>query len=312
MPELWQQVAENGKQLVGCTVWETDSLPKHWPGLLNRADRILVPSQFNAELCATSGVTRPVHVVPYIKRFTPSDSMRGDGMALRRRSGIPADHFVFYTISAWDSRKAIDELIDAFACEFSAEDPVALIVKTSRVERGTAGTERAVGIRELSEQIIAAAAQKTGRRAANVVVFAGDDIGGGIINAIHTAGDAYVSLTHGEGWGLGAFDAATLGKPVIITGWGGQLDYLGRDYPGLVRYEMAPVTGWQLHRKSHPGYQATQRWAITDKRHAAQLMRAAMARDSAHLAAAASVRDAIAERYAEQVIARQFIAAIDG
>src|SRR6516164_5370458 len=58
MPELWQQVAENGKQLVGCTVWETDSLPKHWPGLLNRADRILVPSQFNAELCATSGVMR--------------------------------------------------------------------------------------------------------------------------------------------------------------------------------------------------------------------------------------------------------------
>jgi glycosyltransferase involved in cell wall biosynthesis len=139
-------------------------------------------------------------------------------------------------------------------------------------------------------------------------VIAGDDISGSVINAIHAAGDAYVSLTHGEGWGLGAFDAATLGKPVIITGWGGQLDYLGPNYPGLVRYEMAPVVGWQ----SHLTYQATQRWAIADRHHAAQLMRAAVTRDGVLFTAAAAVRDAISDRYAEHLVARQFIAAIDG
>ena len=104
------------------------------------------------------------------------------------------------------------------------------------------------------------------------------------------------------------FDLIALGKPVIITGWGGQTDYLGVDYPGLVRYEMTPVTGWL----PHASYRPTQRWASADARHAGQLMRAAVTRDNVLLEAAVSVREAIAERYAESVIAPQFLAAIDG
>ena len=73
------------------------------------------------------------------------------------------------------------------------------------------------------------------------------------------------SVTRGEGWGLGPFDAATLGKPVIITGWGGHLDFLGADYPGLIAYTMAPVSGW-LHGAS---YRPTQQWAVADRHDAA-------------------------------------------
>ena len=83
------------------------------------------------------------------------------------------------------------------------------------------------------------------------VASASDELGPeGVIgdDAIHAIGDCYVSLTHGEGWGMGAFDAATLGKPVLITGWGSprigavQLDAGGAQpspelraqHPGLV------------------------------------------------------------------------------
>ena len=65
-PEHLRSFAEAGKRLAACTVWETDALPEHWPRLLDVADPILVPSRFNAEVFARSGVTRPVHVVPYI------------------------------------------------------------------------------------------------------------------------------------------------------------------------------------------------------------------------------------------------------
>jgi glycosyltransferase involved in cell wall biosynthesis len=310
IPELWRRFTEAGTRLIGYTVWETDALPEHWPGLLNAAEAILVPSRFNAKLFARGGVTRPVHVVPHIRRHAWSESARDDGVALRLRMGIPADHFVFYTISVWDPRKAVGELIDAFAREFRAEERVTLLVKTSAAVDHAAveGQPGATSVQELTSRIVAQATSETGHRAPNVLCIAADDLTGRALDAVHATGDAYISLTHGEGWGLGAFDAATLGKPLIITGWGGQLDYLGDDYPGLVRYEMIPVKGWLPHAR----YRATRRWASADRRHAAQLMRAAVARDSVLLEAAASVREVIATRFAESVVAQQFLAAIGG
>jgi glycosyltransferase involved in cell wall biosynthesis len=131
---------------------------------------------------------------------------------------------------------------------------------------------------------------------------------GRTLEAIHAAGHAYVSLTHGEGWGMGAFDAATLGKPVIVTGWGGQVDYLGADYPGLLRYAMTPVSGWL----PHASYQPTQRWASADRAHAAQQLRAASGRDATLFSAAARLREDIGNRFAEPVVAQRLLAAIDG
>jgi glycosyltransferase involved in cell wall biosynthesis len=299
-PEYWPRLAESGRRLAGYSVWETDALPETWPSLLNRADCILVPSQFNAELYARCGVKQPVHVVPHIRRNAWSESAARDGRALRQRLGIPENNFLFYTIAVWNPRKAVGELISLFARQFGVDDGISLLVKTS-----STSIDAAAGSRELAERIVAEAGRASGRRPGKVVVLAADNMSGLAIDAIHAAGDAYVSLTHGEAWGLGAFDAATLGKPVIVTGWGGQLDYLGRDYPGLVRYEMTPVEPHALYR---PG----QRWAAADEGHAAQLMRKAAQRDRALLEGAAAVRESIAPRYAEAAVARQFIAALDG
>jgi glycosyltransferase involved in cell wall biosynthesis len=304
-PEYWRRFSESGKRLVGYTVWETDGLPERWLPLLNSAERVLVPSHFNAELFVQGGVTRPVHVVPHIMRTAWNASAREEGAALRRRMGIPEDHFVFYTIGRWGLRKAMPQLIEVFAREFGADDRVTLLVKTSAtVERAPARSASEVGVHETAASIVAEAARETGRPAPQVLCIAADDSSGATIEAIHAAGDAYVSLTHGEGWGLGAFDAATLGKPVIITGWGGQLDYLGRAYPGLVRYEMTPV-------EPHLQFRPPQLWATADAGHAAQLMRAAMSRDDKLTSAATSVREAISSRYAEEVVVRQFIGAIN-
>ena len=54
VPDLWRQVHESGKRLVGYTVWETDALPEHWPDILNKAERILVPCRANVELSSIS------------------------------------------------------------------------------------------------------------------------------------------------------------------------------------------------------------------------------------------------------------------
>ncbi len=153
-----------------------------------------------------------------------------------------------------------------------------------------------------------AAQPDAGRGPPSFALIAADDISGRTIDAIHALGDCFVSLSHGEGWGMGAFDAAAAGKPVLMTGWGGQLDYLGAGYPGLIDYHPVGVTGWL----PHASYQPTQSWAAADPGHAAALMRAAVAREPRLFEAAATTRETIANRYAEPVVVRELLAALDG
>ena len=307
VPEDFARFIEPGKRMVGITVWETDALPAHWPPLLGAMDAIVVPSRMNAEVFSRSGISRLVHVVPYIRHHTRSTAARDNALALRRRLGIPDDHFVFYSIGAWDPRKALEDLMVTFAGTFSAEEPVTLLIKTSSMTAGVGygGSLVETRIREIGEST----ARRLGRVRANVMAIPADDISGGTIDAIHALGDCYVSFTHGEGWGMGAFDAAALGKPVLITGWGGQLDYLGEGYPGLIRYEMTRVpAGWLPHAVQ----ETDQRWAQPDLEHAAALMRAAAARDSTLFDAARRTRETVNDRFAEANVVRELLAAIDG
>jgi len=307
VPEHWPRLVEPGKRMLGYTAWETDALPAHWPPILNAMTAVAVPSRKNAEIFGRDGVSRPVHVVPHIRRHGWSAAARDAAAALRLRLRIPDDHFVFYTISTWDPRKALDDLMTVFARTFAAEERVTLLIKTTSVIGNAAlgsGSPVEIRVRQIADRLM----KETGAPRLNFAVIAADDISGRTIDAIHVLGDCYVSLTHGEGWGLGAFDAAALGKPVLITGWGGQLDYLGEDYPGLVRYRMNPVGGWM----PHASYRGSQLWATADVEHASALMRAAAERDAQLVEAAERVRETIANRFAEPIVARELLSAIDG
>jgi glycosyltransferase involved in cell wall biosynthesis len=306
VPEHWPGLIEAGKRMLGYTVWETDALPAHWPALLDTMDALAVPSRANAEVFAQGGVKRPVHVVPHIRRHAWSASARDDAIALRLRLRIPDDQFVFYCIAVWDPRKALADLLASFVRTFGAEERVTLLVKTSATVSPVAKARAGAPVEDVVREVVDTAGP--GRARPNVAVIGADDISGRTIDAIHALGDCFVSLTHGEGWGMASFDAAALGKPVIMTRWGGQLDYLGTDYPGLIDCRLVGADGWL----PHASYQSTQRWAAADPTHAAQLMHAAAAGEPRLLEAAAATRETITNRYAEPVVVRQLLAALHG
>jgi glycosyltransferase involved in cell wall biosynthesis len=308
VPENWPQLIESGKRNVGYTVWETDALPSHWLPLLNAPEKVLVPCIMNHELFTRAGVTNPVHTVPHIRRHAWNAVSPADTAGLRRQLDIPDDHFVFYSIGVWDPRKAHGDLVTAFAREFSGHDRVSLVLKTSTlVHRLALDRETAGGIRQLVRSQLDAIAAETRRPPPHVAVIAADGVAGRLIDTLHALGDCFVSLTHGEGWGIGAFDAAALGKPVLITGYGGPLEYLGNDYPGLIPHAMVPVSGWA----AKASFQAPQRWAQSDAFEAGRLMRRMVTRYVDFLEPAALASERILNCYSEPVVARQLIAALD-
>ena len=299
-PESWPLYWEQGCERVGYTVWESDHVPLHWPALLNTADRILVPCQFNVDVFTHDGVKPPVTVVPHIYR--PPDAMAHDEVEeFRRKLGIADNHFVFYTINTWTSRKALWETVTAFLDAFMVRDPVTLVIKTD----STGVPSEDALARMPTPRILAELC--AGRRDIPAMHLICRDLSRREIDLLHHLGECYVSLTHGEGWGLGAFEAAGIGNPVIMTGWGGQLDYLGTDHPGLVDYAMVPVRDCF----GSGSYQTHQHWAQADRDHAVALMRAIVANPSAFKASAAATHARIRAEFSESAVIHRFAEAID-
>ena len=279
------------------TVWETDRLPTRWPALLDRSDGVLVPTPWNRAVFLESGVHAPIEVVPHIA----CEPMVGDDVV---GLDLPDDVVVFYTISRWDERKAPALTVQAFLEAFTAADPVALVVKTTPRSEArppddwgrdspmywTSGWQIARLLRDHPHppRIELRVDQWDDRR----------------IAGLHTRGDCYVTLTHGEGWGLGSFDACAYGNPVIATGWGGHLEYL-EGSASLVDYDLVPVD----HREQ-ASYAPEQWWADAHLDHAVELMRAVASDLEAARRAAAPRRERVVREYAGPVVAERFLAAM--
>src|SRR6185312_7089193 len=177
----------------------------------------------------------------------------------------------------------------------------------ARVHRGRSrragGEDDAAGVRRaaaLAQNVIDDAVRAEGRAPPAITLLPYEMSGRGV-DALHRIGDAYVSTTHGEGVGLGAFDAATLGRPVLMTGWGGHRDYLGDDagWPGALPYRLTSVPPFP---PDAPSYWRTQRWASVGVDAVASALRAFVADPEPHRRAAARIAERIANDFAEPVV----------
>jgi glycosyltransferase involved in cell wall biosynthesis len=266
------------KRIVGYTVWETDVLQAHWAPILNRLDHLLVPCTWNRDLFQSQGVRVPISVLPHLPgpaRPAPHP----------RWAAIPEGDLVFYCIETWSIRKNLDQTIALFRQCFTAPDGVRLVVKTNPSPEGSTLERPAFRPLYPFRRLLRQLRRMLPKRAATLwqegaqarlrrlealtpegapVDLITEDLTWAEVEGLHQRGDCYFSLTHGEGFGLGLFDAAAAGKPVIATGWGGVLDYLDRAQGGLVDSDLAPA--WNRPESGC--------WAQPRLSHAATLLRA--------------------------------------
>ena len=284
--------------LVVHTVWETDRPPARWPALLNNSDGVIVPTEWNARAFRAAGVRVGIEVVPHVA-CTPAPD------AVDQRLAIPEDLVVFYTIGRWDERKQPELAVRAFCEAFTADDPVTLVVKTGNlVELPPSDDWGSRSPLYLTTGWQVARLLRAYPRPPRIQLWV-DEWDDERVAALHARGDCYITLTHGEGWGLGSFDACAYGNPVIATGWSGHLDYL-EGSALLVDHDVVAVNS-----SAPRSYSPDQLWAQPRLDHAVELLRRVAADPAAARAAAAPLRDRVLRDYAGPFVAERFLAALE-
>ncbi|MBI1749438.1 MAG: glycosyltransferase [Acidobacteria bacterium] len=244
---------------IGCTIFETDRIPESWVGPCNQMDEIWVPSRFNLETFAASGVHREkLRVIPY---GVDTDFFRPANPAIRPfRFDPEVKKFKFLYNFAFDYRKGADLLLDAFGQEFSANEDVALILKTylpgwfngndsgapRDLKTGLQHSffERATRAREDLPQVIVI------DRLCNARELAG----------LYWGCDAYISTDRANGWGMPCLEMMALGKPAATIDWSGSTEFMNQENSFLIRPTGRLVPVDERLQRIRPIYQGHQ-WA---------------------------------------------------
>lgn len=286
MPEQWHDLRTRlgDSTYIGHTVWELDRLPHVWDDALPQADRIWVPTEWNRRTFVEGGVGRPVDVLPHVVT-----NERAEAPPIE----LPAGVTVFTTVSTWHPRKRPDWTVEAFARAFTGADPVALVMKTP------ATTECWPAENDIQRMTWWQLMQVMRRHPdPPQVILVNDHWTDEQINGLITRSDCYVSLPASEGWGLGLFDAATFGVPVITTGYGGHLEYLGNDHPGLVPHGWTEIGPTESSAHLEPDMV----WALPDLDAAAQMMRSVMDAGNPIVAAAPALAERLRTTYSPEAV----------
>jgi len=312
VPGYWSRHLSpmTGVRHIGLFTWETDRLPRKWLPDLARMDHLCVPSAHNYDVLRAVPERLPAATVaPHLCRETlePPPPARLAGLA--KYLGVRPDDTVFYTINAWAPRKRLAALIDGFVRSFTQEDRVALIVKTSRdaLFDDPASPVRDRSASRVAAAIIARAATEAGRPPPRIAIIADDELADNFIDGLHVLGHCFVSLSRSEGFGLGSFDAATHGRPVIAVGYGGPVDYLGADWRGRAPHRMAPavnLSGYEWFEDGHF-------WPEPDDAAAFALMREFAANPAPFLAEAKATSARIRREFGAEAVTARLISALD-
>lgn len=236
-----------GRRNVGYWFWEQEHFPVRWHSSFDYFDEIWVPTDFVRRSIAE------VSPIPVRKIVHPLSMNESEAVRDRRRFNLPEESFVFlFTFDFFSTvqRKNPGAVIAAFQQAFGREEPAILILKSINAE-SEKEARNSLGYSALGADIR----------------FFDEHLSGADINSLFATADCYVSLHRAEGVGLGMAQAMYLGKPVIATGYSGNLDFMNKENSLLVDYAMTEL------QENAGTYEKGSRWADPNVEEAARHMR---------------------------------------
>jgi glycosyltransferase involved in cell wall biosynthesis len=236
------------RMTIGIWSWEVDVLPTGWREASERLVEVWTYSRFAAALIG-AGLDVPV------LGFPPPLAYRGEAGArpVPATLGLPAGFRVLVMFDYLSTLERKNPLggIEAYRRAFQPDDGAVLVVKSVN------GRHRP----ERLQEVMAAVAGRPD------VVVIDRTLSGGERDALLASCDCYLSLHRSEGHGLPLAEAMSLGKPVIATAYGGNIEFMDEANSYLVGWAPAPVGEYVEH------YPAGATWAEPDIEHAARLLR---------------------------------------
>lgn len=238
--------------------WEMEDLPAKWHGRSEGVDEIWAPTRFIADAMRKT-FRKPVLTMNPGIELSPFEPLGKKYFGLD-----PAKYsfgFVFDMNSRMQRKNPLG-LIEAFRRAFRPDDAVELVIKVSPPESYYKDQWQ-----KLHDAIEATPNVKLLDR-----VLTRPEL-----LALIEAADCSVSLHRSEGFGLTCAEAMLLGKPVIATGYSGNLDFMSPANSYLVDYRKVV-----LDEDIDP-YPKGAVWAEPSVDHAAEMMRRVyLNRDEAH------------------------------
>ena len=235
------------KYNIGTWYWELADIPKEWIKYYNFFNEIWVATDF---VLNTVTFLSPV---PVIKIPTIVD-LNFNLKIGRDHFNIPENPFIYLFVFDFFStmmRKNPISLVKSFKSAFRDNDDVILILKTINGEH--LKKDNNALIKEIGDS-------------KNIMIIDGFMERDILISLINNS-NCYVSLHRSEGFGLGIAEAMYFGKPVIVTGYSGNMDFTNVNNSFLVKYKLIEI------EEDHGLYTKGNIWAEPDLDHASQLMR---------------------------------------
>jgi hypothetical protein len=264
-----------GRYTIALWLWPYESLP---PALWDRLlllDEVWVPSR-HVEHAVRAAATRSGTDVAVHALGLPIALDAGPPRT-RAELDLPEDELLFHVLV--DHRSGFERqnplaAIEAFGRAFGPGEGAGLVVECLSPEAAPAHHAELVRAAARHRDVRLLERAGAGDRAETVALLA--------------LCDCHVSLHRAVAFGIWPARAMWLAKPVIATGYSGNLEYMNEENSHLVRHTMVDVEG--SPERVAPGG----RWAAPDGAHAAELMRTVFEDPAAGRAlgtrAAASIR----------------------
>lgn len=249
VPHVAAQLGEcffSDRYTIGFWAWEVSFFPERSALAFEHLDEVWVGSRHVREAVGRVA-TRPVLAIPQPVSLPPSAANAPPP------PGLPLGFrflFAFDYLSVFERKNPLS-VIEAFHRAFPPGSGANLIIKSlnadldpgshQRLQQATAGHPDI----HLIEHRLSRAERD------------------GLMNAA----DCYVSLHRAEGFGYTMAEAMWLGKPVIATGYSGNVDFMTAENSYLVDYRLVPIG------PGNDPYPAGGEWAEPDVERASALMR---------------------------------------
>jgi len=212
----------DGSYQIGYWAWELSAFPEIWAPAFDLVDEIWAPSAFTAGAIAKK-TQKPVRVMPHP---APNGAVAPPD---RARFGIPENRVAVFAnldLNSYIARKNPEAVVASFREAFAGDprSPV-LVLKTHGGKHVEAARRR---IREIVG-------------AADNIIIVDQVLSSPDLAALQASADIYLSLHRAEGFGLGIAEFMALGKPVIVTGYSGNMDFTDESCAALVGFDLVDV-----------------------------------------------------------------------